>query len=78
MTPNRDHVRVKHIGTSQARPDLLRVFPGLLRYRKALDVAAELGLTQPAISQSLKRLRDIFGDARFLRRPHGMEPPTPS
>ncbi len=37
-------------------------------------MAAELGLTQSAISQSLKRLRDIFGDDLFLRRPHGMEP----
>lgn len=53
---------------------LLLVFLGLLRHRKALDVAEELGLTQSAISQSLKRLRDIFGDELFLRRPHGMEP----
>ncbi len=53
---------------------LLLVFLGLLRHRKALDVAAELGLTQSAISQSLRRLRDIFGDPLFLRRPHGMEP----
>jgi DNA-binding transcriptional LysR family regulator len=53
---------------------LLLVFLGLVRHRKALDVAAELGLTQSAISQSLKRLRDIFGDELFLRRPHGMEP----
>lgn len=53
---------------------LLLVFLGLLRHRKALDVAAELGLTQSAISQALKRLRDIFGDELFLRRPHGMEP----
>jgi DNA-binding transcriptional LysR family regulator len=53
---------------------LLLVFLGLLRHRKALDVAAELGLTQSAISQSLKRLRDIFGDDLFLRKPHGMEP----
>lgn len=53
---------------------LLLVFLGLLRHRKALDVAAELGLTQSAISQSLRRLRDIFGDELFLRRPHGMEP----
>jgi DNA-binding transcriptional LysR family regulator len=53
---------------------LLLVFLGLLRHRKALDVAADLGLTQSAISQSLRRLRDIFGDELFLRRPHGMEP----
>ena len=53
---------------------LLLVFLGLVRHRKALDVAAELGLTQSAISQALKRLRDIFRDELFLRRPHGMEP----
>ena len=45
-----------------------------MRHRKAVDVANELGLTQSAISQALKLLRDIFGDPLFLRRPHGMEP----
>lgn len=53
---------------------LLLVFLGLLRHRKAATVADELGLTQSAISQALKRLREVFGDDLFLRRPHGMEP----
>lgn len=53
---------------------LLLVFLGLLRHRKATLVAGELGLTQSAISQALRRLRDVFGDELFLRRPHGMEP----
>ena len=53
---------------------LLLVFLGLLRHRKAVTVATELGLTQSAISQALKRLRDVFRDELFLRRPHGMEP----
>lgn len=53
---------------------LLLVFLGLVRHRKAAAVADELGLTQSAISQAVKRLRDIFGDPLFLRRPHGMEP----
>jgi DNA-binding transcriptional LysR family regulator len=53
---------------------LLLVFLGLVRLRKAADVAVELGLTQSAISQALKRLRDIFEDELFMRRPHGMEP----
>ena len=53
---------------------LLLVFLGMLKHRKAIDVAHELGLTQSAISQALKRLRDVFGDDLFLRRPHGMEP----
>lgn len=53
---------------------LLLVFLGLLRHRKAVAVADELGLTQSAISQALRRLRDVFGAPLFLRRPHGMEP----
>lgn len=53
---------------------LLLVFLGLVRHRKAADVAVELGLTQSAISQALKRLRAVFEDELFLRRPHGMEP----
>ena len=53
---------------------VLLVFTGLLRHRKATDVAAELALTQSAVSHALKRLREVFGDELFLRRPHGMEP----
>ena len=53
---------------------LLLVFLGLLRHRKATLVAAELGLTQSGVSQAVKRLRGVFGDALFLRRPQGMEP----
>jgi len=65
------------LSTSQLRRldlTLLLVFLGMVRHRKAADVAAELGLTQSAISQAVKRLRDIFQDDLFLRRPHGMEP----
>jgi DNA-binding transcriptional LysR family regulator len=53
---------------------LLLIFLGLLRHRKATLVAADLGLTQSAVSQALRRLRQIFGDPLFLRRPHGLDP----
>lgn len=53
---------------------VLLVFLGLIRLRKATAVAGELGLTQSGVSQALRRLRDVFGDQLFLRRPHGMEP----
>ncbi|MDA4844186.1 LysR family transcriptional regulator [Hoeflea poritis] len=53
---------------------LLLVFLGLMRHRKAVLVAAELGLTQSSISHSLRRLREIFEDPLFLRRAHGLEP----
>jgi len=68
---------MSELSTSQLRRldlTLLLVFLGLVRHRKAADVAVELGLTQSAISQAVKRLRDIFQDELFLRRPHGMEP----
>jgi DNA-binding transcriptional LysR family regulator len=53
---------------------LLLVFAELLRHRKATEVSKRLGLTQSAISHNLKRLREVFEDELFLRRPNGLEP----
>lgn len=53
---------------------LLLVFRELLRTRRASAVAERLGLSQPAISHALGRLRDLFEDPLFVRRPHGFEP----
>jgi DNA-binding transcriptional LysR family regulator len=53
---------------------LLLVFRELLRERQATAVARRLGLSQSAISHALARLRDIFGDPLFVRKPHGLEP----
>src|SRR5262249_59143488 len=53
---------------------LLLVFRELLRERRATRVAARLGLSQSAISHALARLRDLFADPLFVRRPHGLEP----
>jgi DNA-binding transcriptional LysR family regulator len=53
---------------------LLLVFRELLRTRRASTVADRLGLSPSAISHSLTRLRDLFDDPLFIRRPHGFEP----
>jgi DNA-binding transcriptional LysR family regulator len=53
---------------------LLLVFRELLRRRRGTEVAQQLGLSPSAISHALTRLRDIFGDPLFIRRPHGLEP----
>lgn len=53
---------------------LLLVFSELLRTRRASRVAERLGLSQPAVSHALNRLRDLFDDPLFVRRPHGFEP----
>ncbi|MEM8540184.1 MAG: LysR substrate-binding domain-containing protein [Pseudomonadota bacterium] len=55
---------------------VLLIFLGLMRHRKAVIVADEMGLTQSSISHALKRLRDVFEDQLFLRQPHGLEPTT--
>lgn len=53
---------------------LLLVFRELLRTGRASVTAERLGLSQPAISHALSRLRDLFEDPLFVRRPHGLEP----
>jgi DNA-binding transcriptional LysR family regulator len=53
---------------------LLLVFRELLLRRRATEAADRLGLSPSAISHSLARLRDLFGDPLFIRRSHGLEP----
>ncbi|MES2534240.1 MAG: LysR family transcriptional regulator [Pseudomonadota bacterium] len=54
--------------------NLLLVFDHLLRERRVAAVAEKLGLTQPGVSNALKRLRRLLGDELFLRTSRGMEP----
>lgn len=53
---------------------LLLILQGLLRYGRTVDVANELGLSQPAVSHALRRLRELFDDPLFVRKPHGLAP----
>jgi len=53
--------------------NLLRVFDAVLRERGVTPAAARLGLTQPAVSNALARLRALLGDALFVRTPQGMD-----
>jgi DNA-binding transcriptional LysR family regulator len=52
----------------------LVLFQQLMAERRVSRVADKLGLTQPAVSNSLARLRRLFGDELFLRTPSGMVP----
>ena len=54
--------------------NLLVVFQLLYRVRKTQLVADELGLTQPAISHALRRLRKLLNDELFERTSHGLKP----
>jgi DNA-binding transcriptional LysR family regulator len=54
--------------------NLLQVFYHLLAERRVSKVAATLGMTQPGVSNALKRLRILLGDELFVRTAKGMEP----
>ncbi|HZN99753.1 MAG TPA: LysR family transcriptional regulator [Burkholderiales bacterium] len=53
--------------------NLLRMFDAVLRERSVTSAAAHLGLTQPAVSNALARLRALFGDPLFVRTSAGMD-----
>ena len=53
--------------------NLLRVFDAVLQERSVTAAAGRLGLTQPAVSNALSRLRKLLGDALFVRTPAGMD-----
>lgn len=54
--------------------NLMRVFDAIYRHQSLTAAAAELGLTQPAVSAALKRLREHLGNPLFVRTAHGMRP----
>lgn len=54
--------------------NLLLVFHHLVRLGRVSRVAQALGMSQPAVSSALGRLRQALGDELFLRTQHGMEP----
>ena len=54
--------------------NLLIVFSDLLNSGRVNTTAERLGLTQPAVSNALARLRRLLGDELFVRTPQGMQP----
>lgn len=54
--------------------NLLTVFDAIMTEGKLSKAGERLGMTQPAVSGALARLRLTFGDELFLRTRHGMLP----
>ena len=54
--------------------NLLKAFDALMTERAVTRAAGRIGLSQPAMSHALSRLRDLFADDLFVRSPGGMEP----
>lgn len=53
---------------------MLRTFDALMREKNVSRAAARLFLSQPAVSASLNRLRQVFDDPLFTRTSHGVLP----
>lgn len=54
--------------------NLLVYLDVLLREKNVTKAADQLGITQPAMSNSLRRLRDLFNDPLLIRTSQGMTP----
>ncbi len=54
--------------------NLLTIFDAIMVERHMTRAAARVGMTQPAMSNALARLRDLTGDPLFIRTGKGMMP----
>jgi DNA-binding transcriptional LysR family regulator len=68
-------------GSDRSRPlsrqvdlNLLELFETVYRTRNLTAAGSQLGLTQPAVSRGLGRLREMYGDALFVRQQRGVAP----
>jgi DNA-binding transcriptional LysR family regulator len=54
--------------------NLLKVFDEVMAERSLTKAAKRLSLTQPAVSNALRRLREALGDELLVRKGRGLEP----
>ena len=54
--------------------NLLKVFDAVMSERSLTRAAQQLSLTQPAVSNALRRLRDALGDELLVRKGRSLEP----
>lgn len=69
MTPN-----ITRVNLASVDLNLLVVLDAVLDEGSATRAAARLHVTQSAVSNALKRLRELFGDPLVVRRPGGLAP----
>ena len=68
------HAVNKSIGLASLDLNLLVVFDAIVKDRSITVAARRVGLSQPAMSSALSRLRKTFNDPLFVRTARGMEP----
>src|SRR5690606_23847557 len=66
----RDGIDTMNVGRIDL--NLLKYLDVLLREQNVTRAAEQLGITQPAMSNGLKRLRDLFEDPLLIRSSEGM------
>jgi DNA-binding transcriptional LysR family regulator len=54
--------------------NLLRVFDAVMTEQNLTRASNRLAMTQPAVSNALRRLRDALGDELLIRTAHGVKP----
>src|ERR1022692_3577250 len=54
--------------------NLLRVFHAVMTERSVTLAARRLAMSQPAVSNALRRLRQLFGDPLFVKGSRGVDP----
>lgn len=60
--------------TKQVDLNLLELFDTIYRMRNLTRAGERLGMSQPAVSYGLARLRGMYGDALFVRVQRGVQP----
>jgi DNA-binding transcriptional LysR family regulator len=54
--------------------NFLKAFDAMMRKRHVTQAGAAIGLSQPAMSYALSKMRELFQDPLFVRTARGMEP----
>lgn len=74
---NRTHIKDNQAARPLSRQvdlNLLELFETIYRTRNLTAAGSQLGLTQSAVSRALGRLREMYGDALFVRQQRGVAP----
>jgi len=68
------HMEMRYVNWRAFDLNLLVVFDGLMQERSVTRAGRRLGMSQPALSHALNRLRYLLKDQLFIRTPKGMVP----
>src|SRR6266480_2668191 len=68
------HMEMRYVNWRAFDLNLLVVFDGLMQERSVTRAGRRLGMSQPALSHALNRLRYLLKDQLFIRTPKGMAP----